>query len=229
MFVYVILIFCSLALSTVSCNNIVEHQATKRTIFTENVHDKANHILQDIYTTIELNIYENTPKLKLEDFSWGIFSGEKGRLQGFHNFQLVNNNTLSTTQKSKMNASFEFTVPSIRAVWEKSSCLGYSCDITIELQNAVFILQMKFDATECVIDHLAYLKNYDNAISHANYSKISPVSRGILEATVHLLSKVLTTKPFEKIVKDNVNHALLQLPLFKPKDIKRLCSVYQEG
>lgn len=189
---------------------------------------KVNKILKDVYAIIEANIYENTRKLKLEDFSWGIFSGTRGRLQGFQDFDLVNNNTLPTAQKRKLNVSFEFTVPTLQAVWEKSVCLGYTCAMTIELRDAVFVLRMLFDADECVIDHLAYLKKYGDARCQASYAKSSPMSTGVVETTVKLLSRVLNTKPFEKIVKDNVNYALLQLPLFGPSDIQRLCQSYQE-
>lgn len=231
MYVYTILVVCMCALP-VSIHGDSEEN-TNPTNITDTVVPKKykmskSKLLKEVYTTIEANIYENTRKLKLENFSWGIFSGTRGRLHGFQNFDLVNNNTMPVVQNHGLNVSFEFVVPTLQAVWEKSVCLGYTCAMNIQLQNAVFVLRMLFDADECVIDHLAYLKKYDKARCQANYDKSSPMSVSVIETTVRLLSQVLNTKPFEKIVKDNVNHALLQLPLFHPSDIQRLCESFRE-
>ena len=132
----------SFMLTTIRSDNFDDdYLRTKETTLTEKERYKIHEILEDVYASIVSNIYENTRVLQLEDFSWGIFSGTKGRLQGFQNFELVNNKTRSLVHKRKLNISFEFTVPSIQAVWEKSSCLGSTCAMTIELQNAVFVLK----------------------------------------------------------------------------------------
>lgn len=189
---------------------------------------KVNEILKDVYSTISQNMGENSRKLSLEDFSWGIFSGSKGRLQGFGDFQLVNNNTVPMAQKRKLNVSFEFTVPMLGAIWEKSVCLGYSCAMTMELENAVFVLRASFDAKECVFEHLAYLKSYSSARCFVSYLKTSSIPSTFVQTTVKLLSKVMNTQPFHKIIKDNVDYALLQLPLFDAADIRRICDAYQQ-
>lgn len=188
---------------------------------------KVDEILKDVYATVSKNIGINSRKLNLEDFSWGIFSGTKGRLQGFDNFQLINNDTVSTAEKRKLNLSFEFTVPTLAAIWEKSNCLGYSCVMTMELDQAVFVLRIIFDADECEFEHLAFLKNYRNAKCFVSYLKTSSIPSSFVQTTVKLLSKVMNTNPFQKIIKDNVNYALLQLPLFSTVDIKRICDAYQ--
>lgn len=201
--------------------------ATNRTDAVDKQYEVTD-ILKEVYAIITKNTRENTRKLILEDFSWGIFSGTQGRLEGFNDFQLVNNNTVPTAQKRKFNVSFEFTVPILRATWEKSVCLGHSCVLTMELKNAVFVLQMLFNARECVVDHLAYLKAYDSVKCYTNFRKTSTISYGFVATTVELLSQVMNTRPFQKIIKDNVNYALLQLPLFDVADIARICEAYQQ-
>lgn len=220
-----ILVASQLATATVTETN-VEYVANLTDAIQKQF--KVNEILKDVYATVSKNMGENSRKLNLEDFSWGIFSGSKGRLQGFDHFQLVNNNTVSAAQKRKLNLSFEFTVPTLSAVWEKSVCLGYSCVMTMELDQAVFALRTVFDADDCVFEHLAYLKNYRNARCFVSYLKTSSIPSSFVQTTVKLLSQVMNTQPFQKIIKDNVDYALLQLPLFNAADIKRICDAYQQ-
>lgn len=179
----------------------------------------------ELYMMLVDNIRQNSRKLKLEDFSWGLFAGTRGRLLGLRNFTLWARTF--NDDGHCLNAEYRLMVPQLRATWEKSSCMGYGCAMTIELDNCEFAVRLSVDGTECAVDHLAYLQQYAGARCHANYERSSPMAVAWVETTVRLLSYALNTKPFEKIVIDNVNHALLRLPLFNTTDIRWLCDGYR--
>lgn len=179
----------------------------------------------ELYATLVDNIRHNSRKLKLEDFSWGLFAGTRGRLLGLRDYQLQA--SAADDDGRRLNAEYRLTVPQLRATWEKSSCMGYGCAMTVELDNCEFAVRLSLDGADCAVDHLAYLQRYAGARCHADYDRSSPMAVAWVETTVRLLSYALNTKPFEKIVADNVNHALLRLPLFNATDIRKLCDGYR--
>lgn len=215
----------------VSCWTIVVHSIEPPSVNAANTDRTTtfNAFMRDIYATLTYSIRSNSQKLKLDDFSLGIFSGTKGHLNGIQHFELVNDNTLVHAENRLLNASFEFTVPELRATWEKSACMGNSYSMTIELRDAVFALQFLLNAEKCEIDHLAYLKTYANAKCYAIHGPLWPISAGVITATTNILSRMLNTEPLHKVIIDNVNYALLQLPIFDRNDIRRWCENYPRG
>lgn len=190
-----------------------------------NCTDQQASLEAELYATLVDNIRQNSRKLKLEDFSWGLFAGTRGRLLGLSDYTLLAR-TFNDDGR-RLNAEYRLTVPQLQATWEKSSCMGHGCAMTVELDDCEFAVRLSVDGAECAIDHLAYLQRYAGARCHANYDRSSPMAVALVEMTVRLLSYALNTKPFEKIIADNVNHALLRLPLFNATDIRKLCDGYR--
>lgn len=180
----------------------------------------------ELHATLVENIGQNSRKLKLEDFSWGLFSGAKGRLLGLRDYTLRSRGVVDDPGH-RLNIEYALAVPTLQATWEKSSCMGYGCAMTIELKDCEFEVRLSLDGCECAVDHLAFLQRYGAARCHARYDRSSPMAVAWVETTVRLLSYALNTEPFKKIVADNVNHALLRLPLFNATDIRKLCDDYR--
>ncbi len=187
----------------------------------------AEKVQRDLFATIEKNIRENSRKIKLNDFRWGIFSGSQGRLEGIQ-FQLVNDKTVIDAHGRYLNMTFESTVPRLRVTWDKSVCTGFQCAMTIELRKATFVLRMVFDGYECVAQNLFYLDKFEQAQCQASYDKSNPMATNLVDSTINLLTKVLNTETFINVVKEKVNYALLQLPLFSTKEIVRICNGYKD-
>lgn len=189
-----------------------------------------NEILNDIYTTIVKNIKENSRELELEDFSWHIFNGAAGHLEGFNDLHLVSNisNIITIEQIKTLNISLEFLLTSLKATWQHSVCFGNNCVITMEMKNASFALRMLFNVNDCVVDHSAYLKSYKDAKFYTSHPTVSTFSTKVIQTTAKLLSQLMNTPPFRKIIGNNVDYALLKLPVFSSGDIVRICNASRE-